>query len=37
MDNKGIDWVYIMNPKIHNDDACDFIRCIKTQMDERKR
>ena len=27
MDNiKGVDWVYIMNPKIHNDDtACDFI------------
>ena len=27
MDNiKGVDWVYIMNPKIHNDTtACDFI------------
>ena len=27
MDNiKGVGWVYIMNPKIHNDDsACDFI------------
>ena len=27
MDNiKGVDWVYIMNPKIHNDEsACDFI------------
>ncbi len=27
MDNiKGVDWVYIMNPRIHNDDtACDFI------------
>ena len=22
MDNiKGVDWVYIMNPKIHNDDT----------------
>ena len=31
MDNiKGVDWVYIMNPKIHNDDtACDFIEAAR--------
>ena len=29
MDNiKGVDWVYVMNPKIHNDESplCDFIK-----------
>ena len=35
---KGVDWVYVMNPKLHNDNtACDFIEAVKTQMDERTR
>ena len=31
MDNiKGVDWVYIMNPKIHNDNtSCDFIEATR--------
>ena len=27
---KGVDWVYVMNPKLHNDNtACDFIEASR--------
>ena len=34
---KGVDWVYVMNPKLHNDNTVISSKAVKTQMDERTR